>query len=241
MTGILSSTIGTFRSGIIVTEMAKVQNKTAGTNNLNSGSINMVAGREYHVLLSFDPSGASAPTVSLSDTVNTYATTLARYQAPSTTSAGTGVVTQALRAINTVTATRTITATFSASITAKCMVVLEIQNTTGYVVGSGTDARGTGTAVSLSSSAGQSITDMTLSFVGWESPTAIVSGPTDTVGGVWSTLSQISTTGGTANTNIGIGYAYKINTSNGGRTAAYTLGASPNNWAGRCATLQQKN
>lgn len=246
MTGILSSTFGTYITAavaptdIIVTERAKVQNKTAGTTNLNSGAISMTAGRIYMVLMAWDPSGNSVPTVTLSDTANTYTQLDNIYPAPNTSSAGTGVLNQIFTTTAGATATRTITATFSASITAKTMVVLELQNATTTQRSSRQQARGTGTAISYTGPATSSATDMVITLVGWESPTAAVSGSTSTAGGTWSAVSQINTTGGTANTNIGIAYQYKILTSNSNSQAiAWTLGSTPNNWGSRTFVLQR--
>lgn len=243
MTGILSSTFGTFISAaptnIIVTERAKVQIKTAGTNNLNSGAISMTAGRIYLVMLAWDPSGSSVPTVTLADTANTYTQLDTIYAAPSTTSSGTGVLGQIFTTTAGATATRTITATFSASITAKTMVVLELQNATLTQRSTRTQARGTGTAISYTGPATVAATDLVFTMVGWESPTAISSGSTSTAGGTWSAVSQINTSGGTANTNIGIAYQTKIITAAGAQTIAWTTGATPNNWGSRTFVLQR--
>lgn len=243
MTGILANSYGTLMPFIVGTELAKVQNKTAGTTNLNSGSINMVQGRVYLVMLAWDPSGASLPTVTLSDTANTYTSVRPLYQAPATTSAGTGVIIQAYTTMATNTATRTIAATFSASITAKCMVVLELANAS-TTLRSASDwvTRGTTTSVTNTNSGlvTGSATDVLISMIGWESPTAIVSGSTSTASGTWSAVSQINTTGGTANTNIGIAYQYKV--LNNPLTAAntvWTTGATPNNWGTRAFYLRR--
>jgi hypothetical protein len=244
MTGILSSTFGTFiptavaPTDITVTERAKVQIKTAGTGNLNSGAISTTAGRIYLVMLAWDPSGNSLPTVTLNDTANTYTSVAALYPAPTTTSAGTGVIIQGFTMTAGATSNRTITATFSASITAKTMVVLELTNATTTQRSTATTSRGTTTAVSYTGPATVAATDIVVTWLGWESPTAVSSGSTSTTGGTWSTLSQINTTGGTANTNIGIGYQYKIITAAGAQTIAWTLGATPNNWGSRSIVLQ---
>jgi hypothetical protein len=244
MTGILSSTFGTFIPAaapvaITVTERAKVQNKTAGTNNLNSGAITTTAGNVYLVLMAWDPSGNSLPTVTLSDTANTFTSLGALFRAPATTASGTGVIIQGFRMTAAATATRTITATFSASITAKSMVVLELTNaTTTQRAGSPLTARGTTTALSYAATTSGLATDIIIVWTGWESPTAITSGSTSTTGGTWSALSQINTTGGTANTNIGIGYQYKILTASGTQGNTWTLGATPNNWGSYSIVLQ---
>jgi hypothetical protein len=239
MTGILSSTFGTFRPGITVTEMAKVQIKTAGTGNLNSGAITTTAGNIYLVLMTWDPSGASLPTVTLSDTANTFTSLAALFPAPATTASGTGVITQGFRMTAAATATRTITATFSASITAKTMVVLELTNATTTQRSAGINNRGTGSTLNYVGPVTVAATDIVLTWTGWESSNAISSGSTSTTGGTWSALSQIGTTGGTANTNIGIGYQYKIITAAGAQTNTWTLGATPNNWGSRSIVLQQ--
>jgi hypothetical protein len=246
MTGILSSTFGTFRPSIVaptditVTERAKVQIKTAGTNNLNSGAISMTAGRIYMVLMAWDPSGNSVPTVTLNDTANTYTQLDNIYPAPNTSAAGTGVLNQIFTTTAAATATRTITATFSASITAKTMIVLELTNATLTQRSTRAQTRSTITTLSYTGPATSSATDMVITLVGWESPNAVVSGSTSTAGGTWSAISQINTTGGTANTNIGLAYQFKILTANSNSQAiTWTLGTTPNNWGSRTFVLQR--
>lgn len=241
MTGILANTYGTLTPAIVGTELAKVQNKTAGTANLNSGSINMVQGAVYLVMLSWDPSGNSLPTVTLSDGTNTYSSVRPLYPAPATTSAGTGVIIQAFTTRATATATQTITATFSASITAKCMVVLELANAS-TTLRSTTDwvARGTTTTVTNTNPGVTGLTtDVLISMIGWESPTAIVSGSSSAQSGTWSAVSQINTTGGVDNTNIGIAYQYKVLNAPISLNVIWTTGATPNNWGTRAFYLRQ--
>lgn len=239
MSGALSGSLGTFRPNTVgVRELAKVQVKTAGTNNLTSGSINTVAGKVYLVLLAWDPSGSSVPTVTLSDGTNTYTSLIPLYQAPSTTSAGTGVITQVFRMTAGATDTRTITATFSASIVAKIMIVLELTN--GSITQSGSVANSRGTGTSVATNAGVTpVTTLNLSMVAWESPRSAVSGNAPGLAGSWSPISQITTTGDADNTNIGLGYQFRSMLSQATPQTAWTLGATPNNWNSRLFSLNR--
>jgi hypothetical protein len=233
MSGVSNSLLGTAKTfpSSIVTELAKVQSKTAGTT-ISSGAVSMTAGRTYWVLLAFDPSGNQLPTGTVSDTANTYGE-YTFFLAPATTSAGTGVIVNTFITKAGATASRTITATLSASVTAKTMIVLEMTNTqnTG---GGAQGAQGTTSTLSYNSAPALSAGDVLFTYTGWESPNAVVSGSTSTTSGTWSAISQINTIGGTANTNIGIAYQYKILTAPmTGITEAinWTLGTTPNNWA----------
>jgi hypothetical protein len=239
MSGVLNSLFGTARPSAAaplaaVTELAKTQIKVAGTTNLNSGPVNIVAGRCYIVLIAWDPTGSSVPTIfAVTDGANTYTQVSIIYPAPSPTSAGTGVLSVMYKTIASSSGTRTITPDFNATITAKCMVVLELLNSTGTNVASATSLRGTGTAVSYTApmSPSLAVNDYIITWSGLESPNAPVSGSTSTVGGTWSAVSSIATSGGGSATNIGLAYQYKIVTSTTStQTIAWTLGANPNNW-----------
>ena len=243
MTGILSSTFGTFRPAapITVTEKVKVQIKTAGTS-ISSGSFSFTSGNTILVLLAWDPSGNAIPIVqSVSETsgfLSYNGSLTAQFTAPTTTSSGTGVIIQPLTFTATNSSATNITVGFSASVTAKTMIILELTNATTTQRSTSTTARGTTTAVSYTGPATVAATDIVITLLGVESPTAIASGSTSTTGGTWSALSQIQTTGGTANTNIGIGYQYKIITAAGAQAIAWTTGATPNNWGSRTIVLQ---
>lgn len=238
MSGILMSAIGTARSsGITVTEIAATSIKTAGTNNLTSGSISMSAGRVYVVLVAWDPSGDNVPTVSLSDTENTYTSLGSQYPAPATTSSGTGVISQAfVTTAATSQTSRTITATFSASITAKCMIVFEASNCTTTERNAETVSRGT-TGDPSYTSPSANVGDLMFSMAAQETNTANIptAGPANTVG-TWSTQVTASTTGTNPNTNIMLAYEYAIVTTAGTQTIAWTL-PSTDNWGSQTFVL----
>ena len=230
MTGILSSTFGTFvptaPAGITVTEMAKTQSVTAGTDNLNSGAISMTAGRIYLVLLSWDPTANQLPTVTLSDTANTYTQLDNIFSLPATTVAGTGVLTQIFSTTADATATRTITATFSASITAKTMIVLELTNATLTQRSTRTETRTNSTSTSYTGPATVASTDLVLTMVGLESRGAtITSGSTSTSGGTWSAVSSITANTGNDLSSMTTAYQYKILTAAGAQSIAWTFSA----------------
>lgn len=240
MTGILGGAIGTLFSGqkISVTEKAKTISTTAGTTNLTSGAITTTAGSIYIVMMAWDPSGNSLPTVTLSDTANTYTSLAALYPAPATTSAGTGVLTQSFITTAAATATRTITATFSASITAKAMSVIELTGATTTQRNAATTSRGTTADPNYASPSGNTF-DMILTTVVQETnvanqPTA---GSTSTTGGTWSTPSYNFTSSGGAAANVGIGYQYKLLTSGGTQTNSWVL-PSTSNWGSQSFAIQ---
>lgn len=238
MTGILSSTLGTFFGGqkITVTEMGKFTSTTAGTTNL-TGSVSMTSGRIYVVMLAWDPSGASVPTVTLADTANTYTSLAALYPAPATTTAGGGVITQSFTTTAGATASRTITATFSASISNKVMTVIELQGATTTQRNTATTNRGV--LWSNYNSPSGNINDMILTVLGQETNVAgqPTSGSTSTTGGTWSTISNNFTTGGAAASNIGVAYQYKLLTASGTQSNAWTLGTGVN-WGSQSFALQ---
>lgn len=239
MSGILMSTPGTFiSSGIAVNQIAATNIKTAGTNNLTSGSISTVANRIYVVLVAWDPSGDNVPTVSLSDTANTYTSLASQYPAPVTTSAGTGVISQAFITTAGATASRTITATFSASITAKCMIVFELIGATTTERNAETTSRGT-TADPSYTSPSANVGDIMFSMVAQETNTASIptAGPANTLG-TWSSQTTSSTTGGGAATNIMLAYEYVIATTAGTQTIGWTL-PSTANWGSATFVLQK--
>jgi hypothetical protein len=243
MTGILSSTFGTFvptaPTGIVVTEMAKTQSVTAGTDNLNSGAISMTAGRIYLVLLSWDPTANQLPTVTLSDTANTYTQLDNIWSIPATTVAATGVLTQIFSTTAGATATRTITATFSASITAKTMIVLELTNATLTQRSTRAQGRSNSNSISYTGPATVASTDLVLTMVGLESRgTMITSGSTSTSGGTWSAVSSITANPGSDLTSVTTAYQYKILTAAGAQSIAWTL-ASGRRWASLTFVLEQ--
>lgn len=239
MTGILSSTIGTLfkLGGISVNNISQTNIKTAGTNNLTSGSVNLVAGRIYVVLLAWDPSGNAVPTVTLSDGANTYTSLGPAFTAPATTSAGNGIIIQSFTTSVAITATRTITATFSASITAKCMMVFEVIGGTQTERNTETSQRGT-TGDPSYTSPSANIGDLIFSVVAQETPiaNAPTTGPANTLG-VWSNPTTTGTTGGNAATNIMISYEYTVATSAGTQTIGWTLPATTD-WASQTFVLQ---
>lgn len=234
------STLGTFSSrGITVTNLAQTNTKTAGTNNLTSGSISTTAGRVYVVLLAWDPSGNSLPTATLSDGANTYTALAPLYPAPATTSAGTGVIMQAFTTTAGATANRTITATFSASISTKCMIVFEVYNGTTIERNPEVSQRGTTADPSYTSPAANA-GDLLFSVVAQETNTANIptAGPANTLG-TWSQTVTSSTTGGNAATNIMLAYKYVILTGgiNTNQIITWTL-PSTANWGSQTFALQ---
>lgn len=239
MTGILTSSIGTLfnQQKITFREVVKTTSGTAGTTNLTSGAITLTSGKIYIVMLAWDPSGASVPTVTLSDTANTYTSLAALYPAPATTSAGGGVITQAFITTAAATASRTITATFSASISNKVMTVIELTGATTTQRNAATTNRGT-TWTNYNSPSGNQF-DIIFTMVGQEVNIAgqPTSGSTSNTGGTWSTISNNFTTGGNAASNIGLSYQYKLLISAGTQSNAWTLGSS-NNWASQSFVLQ---
>lgn len=238
MSGVLSATIGTVAGQkIAVSEKSKTNSSTAGTT-LDSSSISMVAGRIYIAMIAWDPSGDSLPTVSLSDTANTYTSLSTLYPSPLTTSAGTGVLLQSFITTAGATASRTITATFGASISKKSMTVIELSGATTTQRNTATTSRGTTAAPNFSSPSGN-VYDIILTTLAQETNSANqpTSGATSTIGGVWSTISNNFTTGGAAGTNVGVSYQYKLLTADGSQTNSWTMGSTAN-WGAQSFALQ---
>lgn len=238
MSGVLNSLYGTLGKGsILFTEKSKTTSVTSGTT-LASSAISTTSGRIYIVMLAWDPSGGSVPTVTLSDTANTYTSLSALYPAPATTTAGTGVIIQSFITTAAATATRTITATFSAAITAKAMTVIELQGATTTQRNAATTSRGTTAAPNYASPSGNA-RDLILTVVGQETNVAgqPTSGATSNTGGIWSAISNNFTTGGSAAANIGISYQYKSLTLTGTQTNTWTMG-STNNWGSQSFVIQ---
>ena len=240
MTGALMSTIGSFAAQKIkVTQMAATSTKTSGTNNLTSGSISTTAGNIYIVMLAYDPSGNAVPTVTVSDGTNTYTALAAAFTAPATTTAGGGVITRAFITTAGATASRTITPTFSASIATKAMIVIELTGATTTQRNVATTSRGTTASPNYAGPSGNAF-DMILTILGQESNTGTFSGTTgstSTSGGVWSTVSSTGTTGGNSNTNQVIAYQYKLLTTTGSQTNAWTLNNAAN-WSSQSFAIQ---
>lgn len=243
MSGILMSTLGSFSGkNIAITNLATTNNKVSGTGPtgtaaLTSGAIPTIAGRTYVILVAWDPSGSSVPTVTLSDGANTFTALAPLYPAPTTTAAGAGVIMQAFVMTAGATATRTIACTFSAAITAKCMIVFEAYNVLPTERNAETSQRGT-TADPSYLSPSANIGDLMFSVVAQETNTANIptAGPTNT-NGTWSTTTTASTTGGNAATNIMLAYEYKIPTAAGTQTISWTLPATTN-WGTQTFVLQ---
>lgn len=207
------------------------QSKTAGTNNLT-----ITPGTAFDVydtivvMVSWDPSGANVPTCTVSDGSNTYTAVGAQYPAPATTSAGTGVITQAFVSnITTALANPTITVTHSVSITAKSMVVYAFTGASATLRGTYTTARGTGTGTALTTPTAN-VGDVTIAFGGWEQAGGnTYTSDTDTTNGSWSTGVKIGTTGGNTATNITTAAQYKIQTTaNSTQTFNGVMSASSN-------------
>ena len=231
MAGILTATVGTFlKLGVTASTNPVVSIKTSGTNNL-SQTISANTGDVLLVMIAWDPSGASLPTItSVADNGgNTYTAANTLYTAPATTSAGTGVITQLFTTTVTNGQSLTITPTFSAAITAKAMSVLEVSKLTTTQTNTRTVLRGTTTGPTIttpSANAG----GLVLVFTGWEQTNNnAVTGDTDTINGTWSTVVKGGTTGGSTGTNIMLAYQYKIVTATG--TQANTMTAVASNWS----------
>jgi hypothetical protein len=239
MTGILGGALGSYLGQkISVAERAKTISTTAGTGNLNSGAITTTAGRIYIVMLAFDPSGNALPTVTLSDTANTYTGLAAAFTAPATTSAGTGVLLRSFITTAAATATRTITATFSASISSKAMTVIELIGATTTQRNVATSSRGTTAAPNYASPSGNQF-DMILTTLAQETNVANDPnvGSTSTTGGVWSAISNNYTSSGGAASNVGISYQYKLLTATGAQTNTWTMGSTAN-WGSQSFAIQ---
>lgn len=239
MSGILNSTIGAFfGQKIKVTELAKTTATTSSATNLNSGSISTTAGRIYIVMLAWDPSGNGTPTVTLSDTANTYTALSTRYTAPATTTAGGGIITQSFITTAGATSNRTISATFSAAITNKVMTVIELQGATTTQRNTATTSRGTSTAPNYASPSGN-VYDMILTTIAQETNQANqpTSGATSTTGGSWSTISNNFINSNPAASQVGISYQYKLLLASGSQTNNWTMG-STNNWGSQSFAIQ---
>jgi hypothetical protein len=240
MTGILMSTPGTlFASGIRVTEINKTTSKTSSTT-LASASFTRTAGNIYIVMLAWDPSGNSVPTVTVAPTGGgtSYTALASLYPAPATTSAGTGVLLQSFIFSQGTTATTGITATFSAAITAKAMTIIELIGATTTQRNAATSSRGTTAAPSYVSPTGNA-KDIILTTLAQETNSANqpTSAPPGTNGGLWSTVSNNYTTGGGTATNVGISYTYKILTINSSHLNNWTM-ASTANWGSQSFAIQ---
>lgn len=240
MTGTLMSTIGSMQGQKIrVTELLKVTSTTSGTSLATAANgLVTVEGRIYVVMLAWDPSGASVPTVTLSDTANTYTALSTLYPAPATTTAGGGVIIQTFTTTAAATANRTLTATFSASISNKVMTIIELKGATTTQRNTATTSRGTTVAPNYASPSGNAF-DMILTVLGQETNVANqpTSGATSATGGTWSTISNNYTVGGNAATNVGISYQYKLLTATGAQTNNWTM-ASTSNWGSQSFAIQ---
>lgn len=240
MTGMTTLNFATLaaQQKISVTERLKVTSTTSGTTlATGANALTMTAGRIYVVMLAYDPSGNAVPTVTLSDTANTYTSLATAFTAPATTSAGTGVITQTFITTAGATANRTLTATFSASIAAKAMTIIELQGATTIQTNTATSSRGTTWANYTSPSGNQF--DIMLTTFAQETNVANqpTSGSTSTTGGAWTNISNNFTSQGGAQTNVGISYQFKLLTAAGTQTNTWTL-ASSNNWASQTFVLQ---
>lgn len=238
MTGMTAFNFATYTSQqkISVSELNKTSTTTlnGGTNTTtvltSANTINYVAGRVYIVMLAWDPSGNSVPTVTITGGGNTWTALSALYPAPATTSAGTGVITQAFITTAGTTTTGTYAATFSAGITNKAMTLIQLQGATATQRNTATTSRGTTAAPNYASPSGNQY-DMILTTVAQETNTANqpTSGSTSTTNGTWVAISNNFTSGGGAATNVGISYQYKLLTATGTQTNTWTMG-STNNW-----------
>lgn len=230
MSGILAATLGSLSSGITVATNPVVSIKTAGTNNL-SQTVSVTAGDLLIVMLAFDPSGASIPSVTISDGgINTYTSASAgNYAAPATTSAGTGVLTTVFKTIASTSGSITITPTFASSITAKAMSVIEVSKCTATLRNPLTAARGTVAAGPTLTTPSANAKDLILAVCGREQPnTVTITGDSDTTNGAWSSIVRGGTTGGSAATNILLAYQYKVVTATGTQSWAITSSAASN-------------
>lgn len=244
MSGALSSSSGSMLNPRIqVVEKTKTLSTTSGTT-ITSGVFSMIAGRVYIVMLAFDPSGASVPTVTVSDTANTYTGLSTLFPSPATTTAGGGVITQSFITTAAATTSITITATFSAAITAKVMTVIELNRGTTTQRNVVATSRGTTIAPNYVSPSGN-IKDIVLSVLAQETNLAntAVSGSTSNIGGLWSAFgpgslpSPNATAGGNSKINISLSYQFKVLTVTGSQ--AITWGTnSTDPWACQAFAIQ---
>lgn len=240
MSGINAGLVGSYLGQkISVVERLKVTSTTSGTTLATAANaLTMTTGRIYIVMLSYDPSGNAVPTVTLSDTANTYTSLATAFTAPATTTAGGGVIIQSFITTAGATANRTLTATFSAAIANKVMTIIELNGATITQRNAATTSRGTTAAPNYASPSGNTF-DIILTVLGQEtdSKNQPTSGSTSSTGGIWSTLSTNHTTGGNALSNVGVSYQYKLLTATGTQTNNWTMGSN-NNWASQSFVLQ---
>lgn len=237
MTGMSAFNFATFaaQQRISVSEKNKTSTTTlnGGTNTTtvltSANTINFIAGRVYIVMLAWDPSGSSIPTVTIAGGGNTWTALSALYPAPATTTAGGGVIIQAFITTAGTNTTGTYSATFSAGITNKAMTLIELQGATATQRNTATTSRGTTVAPNYASPSGNQY-DMILTMVGQETNIAgqPTSGSTSTTNGTWTAISNNFTSGGAAATNVGISYQYKLLTATGTQTNTWTMGSTAN-------------
>lgn len=241
MSGILGGIVGTFSQtnlkNITVLEVSKTTS-TISTSTIQSSAISMSSGKVYIAMLAWEPTGNQTPTVSLSDGLNTYSSLSGLYSAPATTAAGVGVLIQSFIMSASNTSSRTITATFGATVSPKVMTVIEVDGITTTQRNAATVSRGTTTAPNYNSPAGLTY-DFILTTFGQETNIAgqPTSGSTSTVGGTWSAISNNFTTGGSAATNVGISYQWKMLLADSTQSNAWTMG-STNNWGSQSFAIQ---
>jgi len=242
MTGILSSTFGTFRPAaqtITVTEVNKTSTSTlnGGTNtttSLTTANFTLTGGCHYIIMVACDPSGNQLPTITTN--VGTELSTV--FSGPATTSAGTGVLLKSFIFFNVITQITNIQAIFSAAITNKAMTIIELTGATTTQRNVATTSRGTTAAPNYASPSGNQF-DMILTTLAQETNNANAPtvGATGTAGGTWSAISNNFTTGGGAATNVGISYQYKLLTATGSQTNTWTMGSTAN-WASQSFAIQ---
>jgi len=195
----------------------------------SSVSTNSAANETIIVIVSFDPSGASTPTISsVTDTPGTTYTALAPItKAPATPSSGSGVLNQVWigkpsRAL--VTPTDTITVNFSAATGACSVTILSFTglSTTERVA----EVLGRATNGTLAITSGSATNgDLVIGCGGSETNTSAYTPDSDTTNGSWATPYCQATTGGSAATNVSSFAQYKIVTGTATQTWNFVNGS----------------
>jgi hypothetical protein len=169
------------------------------------------------VTTGFDNSGTNAPTVTFSDTKgNTWTTLSTTYGGGTSSATGLGAAIGFCYVQTQLASTDTVTATYSASITAKTLSVVEFSQTLDVEDSAAVVANGSSTTPSATSgtvSNGSVVIGMMANELDQTG-----ANDTDTTNGSWASAGAIATAGGNAASNIGQRANYKIVTGSGTQT-----------------------
>lgn len=205
--------------------LASANNRTAGTAIDVTTTSSIPADTLLFMVIGADNTAAAAPQVSsFTNVVGGVTWTLVPnasvYSTGTGTAAGDGTVGHVYYGVTTSvvnTATRLATVNFSASTVAKAINVVGFSETINPVFSgnavTGTSTAGTPTATDASPVAGNFVIGAVIG-----ENNAGATGDADTTNGTWSTISSISSSGGSAATNVTVGIQFKKVTATGSQT-----------------------